>query len=352
VHGVTVRVTAPGKVVLLGEYAVLEGAPALVMAVDRRVRVTISAVDRGHCSVSAPGWCAGARRFRLSAGGPQWMDADRPELALASHLLEAFFDPERVAPGLCPAFDLELDSTGLTRPGGLPVKLGLGSSAALTVALSRALGYYVASQQPDSIPYDLQRLIEVHAEFQGRRGSGLDIASSLHGGVIEFTMSSPPAVRFSGLPEDMSYTFIWSGRQAATGEFLARLERWRGDHERRFNAVFRSLKSLAEGGAKAARRSDAEAFLEAVNAYADALERLGTAAGADIVSEPHRRLRALAGDCGVVYKPCGAGGGDIGVAMGRDAAALARLREKAATEGFEILSLRIDQNGVEPSAGN
>ncbi len=32
---------APGKLVLLGEYAVLEGAPGLVVAVDRRARVVL-----------------------------------------------------------------------------------------------------------------------------------------------------------------------------------------------------------------------------------------------------------------------------------------------------------------------
>jgi phosphomevalonate kinase len=31
----TVHARAPGKVVVLGEYAVLDGAPALVLAVDR-----------------------------------------------------------------------------------------------------------------------------------------------------------------------------------------------------------------------------------------------------------------------------------------------------------------------------
>ena len=38
--------TAPGKVVLWGEYAVLEGAPALVMAVNRLARCTV--VPRGN----------------------------------------------------------------------------------------------------------------------------------------------------------------------------------------------------------------------------------------------------------------------------------------------------------------
>ncbi|MFU8876606.1 MAG: hypothetical protein ACNA7E_00585, partial [Wenzhouxiangellaceae bacterium] len=32
--------SAPGKLIVIGEYAVLEGAPALVLGLNRRVRVT------------------------------------------------------------------------------------------------------------------------------------------------------------------------------------------------------------------------------------------------------------------------------------------------------------------------
>jgi mevalonate kinase len=37
----TIVASAPGKAVLLGEYIVLDGAPALVMACERRCRAVI-----------------------------------------------------------------------------------------------------------------------------------------------------------------------------------------------------------------------------------------------------------------------------------------------------------------------
>ena len=43
---------APGKLLLLGEYAVLEGAPALVVAVDRLARVRVASAERFE--ISAP----------------------------------------------------------------------------------------------------------------------------------------------------------------------------------------------------------------------------------------------------------------------------------------------------------
>ena len=46
VHAV---VSAPGKLVILGEYAVLANAPALVMAVDRRCRAEIRPSGNALC---------------------------------------------------------------------------------------------------------------------------------------------------------------------------------------------------------------------------------------------------------------------------------------------------------------
>ena len=52
----SVRATAPGKIVVLGEYAVLAGAPALVVAVDRRCWAEIgpSSDERCHLRIAAP----------------------------------------------------------------------------------------------------------------------------------------------------------------------------------------------------------------------------------------------------------------------------------------------------------
>ena len=42
-----IEASAPGKLVLSGEYAVLSGGPALVAAVDRRVTCTLSSREQG-----------------------------------------------------------------------------------------------------------------------------------------------------------------------------------------------------------------------------------------------------------------------------------------------------------------
>jgi len=342
-----VTVSAPGKVVILGEYAVLEGAPALVMAVDRRARASLAAAPGPHSSVRAPGWCAGRRRFRLGDAGPVWLDDTGDRLGLVEHVLRRFAAQRRES-GAGGPFDLVLDSSELTRAAdGGTVKLGLGSSAALTVALYCALDYYAAPRP--AAPPELEQLIDIHCGLQGRRGSGLDVAASLHGGLIEYTRSPQPAAAATRLPAALEYCFIWSGRPAATGDFLAVLAAWRRARPEQFESLIRPLVALAEGGARAARGGDAGGFLAGVEAYTDALEALGRAGGADILSRPHRRLRRLAAHCGVVYKPCGAGGGDVGIALSADPERLEQFRQRTAAEGFRLLALSMDPGGVNTS---
>ena len=91
---------------------------------------------------------------------------------------------------------------------------------------------------------------------------------------------------------------------------------------------------------------------KATTAIAAALQMLGEASGADILSEPHRRLRELAGRRDVVYKPCGAGGGDIGIGMSRDPDALAEFRADLCAENFQSLSLSMDRKGVRTRSEN
>ncbi|MDZ7840570.1 MAG: hypothetical protein U5R46_07085 [Gammaproteobacteria bacterium] len=344
--------SAPGKVVIIGEYAVLEGAPALVMAVDRRVQVSLHPHDDSSCSVTAPGLTTDRGRFRLETSGPTWLEGDAATFRLATHTMAGFF----AASGNgwpCRPFDLILDSTPLTaNRNGKTRKLGLGASAALTVALCHALGYHVASQH-EAVPMpDLERLVNIHAGLQGSRGSGLDIAASLHGGIIEYSRFPSPRAAPTDLPDDVSYAFVWTGREASTGGFLAQIDRWRRDGERSYQAIMGTLSEIARGAASAARGNEAQTFLDCINEYADALEVLGSASSIDILSAPHRRLQRLARRYGVVYKPCGAGGGDIGVGMSRDPEALAGFRSGLAAGNFQPLSLRYDREGVETRSGN
>lgn len=195
-------VLAPGKLVLVGEYAVLDGAPAIVLAIDRGVRCE---VRPGHGLETPDG------------------------------------DTRFVAPALEGAPPARYRFT-TWNPVSLPGKPGFGGSAAACVAACLAAG------RPGT------DATEIHRRVQGG-GSGIDVAASLQGGQLRFqagvaTPAGPPA----------PVVVIWSGRSARTGERIAAYRAWArrapGEHQRFVDesaslvAAFPAapLTSLAENG--------------------------------------------------------------------------------------------------------
>jgi phosphomevalonate kinase len=333
-----VTASAPGKLVLLGEYAVLEGAPALVMAVDRRAGIALTETARDDWEIVSPTLGLQAR-LRLQEGDATWIDAAPAELEWIATLLARFPRVERL-----PACRVELDSDAfhLDREG-VREKLGLGSSAALTVALLGAL-HALAEMAPPT-PGEA---IETHRAIQHGHGSGVDIAAASTGGLSRFQRNGD-AIRIDrvGLPKGLHWTCVYSGRPASTRAMLDTVAAWREREPTAFTQYMHELATISSRGIDALTAHDAAAFLSHLHDYATALARFGTAAGADIASREHRAVAAIAADCGCVYKSCGAGGGDVGVTFAVEDTRLREFSERALHAGFPLIGLEADPKGLE-----
>ena len=347
-----VEATAPGKLVLLGEYAVLEGAPAVVTAVARRARVRLRVTEAPGWRVTAPGLLDGPAEATVEAGGTlRWRDPEAgARLELLSGLVRAMAAAGLADPGRTPALELELDTTAFFQEA-LPGrhKLGLGSSAALTVALAVALA---AAGGGEGVPAPeggwLPALVRLHRAAQGGRGSGIDVAASLLGGIVRYRLGEGgrPEAAPAALPGGLGLRFVWTGRSAGTAGFLARLAAALESDRSGVRARLDTLADLARRGAAALTERAPEPFLGVVSAYGEAMAALGREAGIPILSPEHEALAALAAEAGVAYKPSGAGGGDLGVAFAADPAALDRFARLAASAGFAPLSLPLDRDGA------
>ena len=51
---ISVSASAPGKLVLFGEHAVVYGYPCIVTAVDLRIRVTVRISGTDHVTINTP----------------------------------------------------------------------------------------------------------------------------------------------------------------------------------------------------------------------------------------------------------------------------------------------------------
>jgi phosphomevalonate kinase len=343
--------SAPGKLVLLGEYAVLFGHPAVVVAVDRRARVDLRPAGSGVWSVVAPGYQDEPVGFDLDRRrGVVWGDPTAVasvRMALVESVIASLVVSERLdARTLSPAA-IVVDTREFFQPTARgSMKLGLGSSAAVTVALTEALLRWSGE---GSNLLDLGDLLDLHRSFQGGRGSGIDLAASRNGGVVEFRLTEnarSPSARPIELPGELQLVFVWTGRSASTSGFLARLDTEIRSDAGAIAAAVTELGRVSTTGIGHIRAGEVGGLLADVDAFADAMERLGHAVGIPIFSDEHVALHRLARDCGLSYKPSGAGGGDVGIGFSNDPEAVAAFAQRAAAAGFPSLDLEIDPRGV------
>jgi phosphomevalonate kinase len=320
---------APGKLVALGEYAVLDGAPAVVLALDRYVEAAIGPCEEDVCRLTLRSSEIVERQFAPSA----------PSGAPLVDLVTA-----AVAPGL--KWSATIDSQALFDGAS---KLGLGSSAAVLCAWSYAYAAFARSRGVVVPDFSVARLIELHRQFQGGKGSGLDVAASFTGGAITFRLarSGLPQIGSVRLPNNVGFAGIFAGRSASTPGLVAHYRAWQRDRPREAAKRVGRLTALAEAGSDALRAGDAYAWLTAFAGYGRGLEELGGAIGAEIVTAEHREIGAEALKFGVAYKVSGAGGGDLGLACAADAEALAAFRKSVGDRGFRVINVSLAEHGLE-----
>ena len=330
--------SAPAKLIFLGEYAVLEGAPALVAAVDCRAHVTLS----GHCGsgwrLSAPQ--LGIRDMELGENG----EIDDVTDSTTRDSLALFDAVRRTVMSQAPALStlsIQIDTAAFYNNNR---KLGLGSSAAVAVALTTALSA-AAGRVPDRA--SVQALAsEAHRRAQGGIGSNADIAAAVHGGILGYRSGQTPAP--VELPTALWLQPVVLNESASTTELVGRVLELKERAPQAFQSVMQPLQDLAEQGYNAFRAHESTAFTHVFSAYYEALEQLGRVAGADIVSASHEALHSAALDAGIHYKSCGAGGGDLGLLAAAHSQDKhnAAARRIADTTGCTLLEAELGAQGV------
>lgn len=313
------RSSAPGKLVLSGEYMVLLGAPAMVIAVDRRAECLLEPSEKHGLTVhSLP--------FDQTETVMGKTDVPR-ESTHSLHRLIALFQSFTDVPTQA---RLTLDTRGFFEKEH---KLGIGSSAALIVALSAMFD----TLNRTSTPFDSLR--RIHNEFQENEGSGLDLAASISGGALRFQNGNYKAIR---LPVTLQFCFVFAGGSTNTAEMVRRFTNiLRGRYDR---SLVREWNHIAEKVADSTAHPNR--FVSYINELSDLMFRFDQHTNLGIYSSSHKKARELAQGLGLAYKTCGAGGGDMGVAMGTDATRLKAFENQAISCGLLTQDLGVAEDGV------
>lgn len=163
---------APGKIILFGEHAVVYGRPAIAVPVNEvQARAMIKAEPRqpaGSIRIQAPG---------VNLDKPlDELPEDHPLAAAVALALQAL-DVKRT-----PAFTLRVTST-------IPIASGLGSGAAVTVAVLRAIASFFNRTFVDEVVCSLAYEVE---RIHHGTPSGIDNTVVTYNKPVYFTQGKPP----------------------------------------------------------------------------------------------------------------------------------------------------------------
>lgn len=326
-------VSAPGKLFLLGEYAVLDGGPAVVAAVDRRVEVRSNPNAAPWVRLEAQDH---ASHIEFPAGRPpiappQW----RVAVAAYAHAVAAC--PSAAALGMDLSIRSQLDDDS--------VKLGLGSSAAVAVAVvATVLAFAGVAHQGAAFRDTIFAIaLTAHRDAQDGVGSGGDVAASTFGGTVLFEPQGGSAPRTTALtlPADASLLAAWTGSAAATPDLI---RRYLAAPEPRRQEFVQASRASVDWFVAALQRDALPTA--AIAAAGEALTRLATVGDLPLFTPALRRLIEIAQAHGVAAKPSGAGGGDCGIALTSVPSTATRLRAAWRHAGLVPLDLKISPDGV------
>jgi len=269
----SIKVSAPGKLLLLGDHAVVYGYPCLVTAVDKRLYVEAEAIDSQEDEIITP------------------------QVKECRFVLEsiAYFKEK---------FQIKR-SVRIKTKGDFSHQVGLGSSSAVTVATFKALSILFEKQLTKKELFDAS--YKVNIAIQGV-GSGFDIAAATFGGTLEYVIGGKviDALHISELPLVVGY----SGTKADTPFYIRKVAEAFKSKKKEMEDIFKAMQVLVERAKKGLLTHNLATVGTCMSENQKLLEKLG-------VSTPKlERMIKFAIDAGAYgTKLSGAGGGDCMIAL-------------------------------------
>lgn len=323
-----IEVSAPGKLYIAGEYAVVEpGNPAVIIAVDQFVTVTVEESQENGSIQSA--------QF---GNYPVFFTRENDALVLDKrdnpfhYILAAIDMVEQYAKEQhqdLKFFHLKVTS-GLDNGRG--TKYGLGSSGAVTVATVEALCQFYNLPYTPMILFKLAALAHLSIQNNGSCG---DVAASVYGGWIAFSTFQQdwvaaqqkqlsltqlltivwPGLQIEALtpPCDLRLAIGWTGTPASTANLVDRVQK--SEAKKAYQKFVQESNACVSALINAFQTQDLTKLQEQLQVNRTLLQELSNLTNVVIETPALSRLINIATDFGGAAKSSGAGGGDCGIAI-------------------------------------
>lgn len=279
------RATAPGSLMLLGEYGVLYGGHALVCALDKRIIVSLR--PRLDDRIEIQSALLGSYVTTLTQ-----LQVEKPFQFVLGVIKQQL-------PKLKHGCDIVIESE-------FSDQVGFGSSAAVTVAtLAAFIKLFNVKMTPIELINQARKIVR---SVQGT-GSGADVAASVYGGIVGYRAQPLWAEKYSELHP---LTACYAGYKTPTVEAIKFVEQRFASKTNLLRSIATCIDQCALEAITAVRKQDWQQLGLVMNVQQGMMDALGVC-----TPELHQLVHAMRQDAAVLgAKISGAGLGDCVVALG------------------------------------
>lgn len=225
---------APGKIILFGEHAVVYGEPAIaipILDVTATARVTpIIGAAPGKVHVQA-------HDIQLNTLLDNLAENDPLAAAIRATLQE-------ITPNHTPAFTIQLDST-------IPIAAGMGSGAAVTVAIIRALSAFLGQPLPNERISELAFEIE---KLHHGTPSGIDNTVVTYQKPVYFQRNHP--LQTLSIQSPTYWVLADTGEKTPTMETVADVRALHASAPEATEAIFAEIGQIAQDARRTLTQGD------------------------------------------------------------------------------------------------
>jgi mevalonate kinase len=316
-----ITVSAPGKLMLFGEHAVVYDHPCIVTAVSQRLFVTIQVQEKKELTIEAPDVEVTGYTKSLESIGK----GDIPKgVRFIESAVKQFTEQYPIDFGIT-----------ITTKSDFSSSYGFGSSSASTVCVMKALAEIF------EIPLSNQELFDLSyasiLAVQGT-GSGFDIAASIYGGTVYFVTGG--RVIEPLFTEKIPLVIGYSGVKADTVSMISSVAKKAKESPDVVDSIYSDIEKIVNEAKEAVMQSDWKTVGQLMNKNQELLVKLG------VSSVKLDAMTYAANNAGAFgAKLSGAGGGDCIIAI---SSTLYKVDMERAIEaaGGEIIQVETNAEGV------
>jgi phosphomevalonate kinase len=380
------HISAPGKLFISGEWAILEpGNAGLVTAVNKRVHTLVdeqpSEGPQPSVSITIDDFSIKDRKAQFDGKhlmfSPELSEEEKPKFKFIKEAIEValqYLQPEtslksfsiRTYGELSQVEVEEVDAEGVRR--NQTKKIGFGSSASAVVATIASIFELHGLHLEKHKEQIFKLAAAAHYLAQGKLGSCFDIAASTYGGVFSYVApnlntiaeqlaakpvravvdSHWPLLHIQPLeaPDDFCLAVGWTKQSADTRVMIQAMNAWKEQNIGQHNSCIERISEVVDRIIQAWRMKDRDRILELVRENRAALAELTQLSGVPIETEDLKKLAELADQNGAAGKLSGAGGGDCGIALCFDSRIAENVKAAWQAAGLWPLDVEFDRQGV------